>query len=148
EKRAIAAARETRSPFIADRDIASAWPYFRAIGEISPIAEALHRIEGGENLGAAIEIAFQHGVNPLKGLELILKNYGICRAITFFGGYQDQASRSAALKFLVRSLYDELAASIRRSIADVEGRSTEETSVAVLTADRPWLFEGMSYHVD
>jgi hypothetical protein len=148
EQRAINAARETGNLFLADGDIASAWPYFRAIGEIAPIAEALDRVEGGENVDAAIEIAFQHGINPRKGFELILKNYGTCRAITFFGGYQDQASRPAALQFLVRSLYMELAASIRRVITDVEGQSPQDDSVAVLTADRPWLFEGMSYHVD
>src|SRR5688572_26240801 len=47
EQRTISAARETGKLFLADGDIGSAWPYFRAIGEIAPIAEALDRVEGG-----------------------------------------------------------------------------------------------------
>src|SRR4051794_8514934 len=85
------AAREAGELCLAGGDIAGAWPYFKAIGEHAPVAAAIEKVPGGENLPAGenvdrvIEIAFQEGVNPRKGFELILEHRGICSAITWFG---------------------------------------------------------------
>ena len=85
EQATIQAAREVGSLFLGNGDIPRAWPYFRAIGEPGPVAEAIERFEAeGENLDRVIEIAYHERVHPKKGLELILANHGICRAITFF----------------------------------------------------------------
>jgi hypothetical protein len=108
----------------------------------------LKKIEGGEQLDRVIEIAFHEGVNPRKGFELILEQHGICRAITLFGNHRDYATRQYSLQLLVRTLYEQLRASLRETIVSVEGAAPENASLAELIAGRPWLFEGNSSYVD
>src|SRR6476659_7489237 len=84
ERAFLDAAREVGSLFLADGDIARAWPYFRAIGDPAPIAAAIENTASGADLESVIAIAFQERVHPRKGFELILRQYGICRAITCF----------------------------------------------------------------
>jgi hypothetical protein len=148
EKAMQDAARETGGLFLADGDIASAWPYFRAIGEPAPVAAAIEKIEEGEELERIIEIAYHEGVNPRKGLELALKQFGICRAITWFGGNRDFESRQQCLVLLVDTLYRELASSLKQTIAANEPAEPATGSVAELITGRDWLFEGNSYYVD
>jgi hypothetical protein len=82
EAACIDAAREAGELFLRDGNIERAWPYFRAIGDPAPVARALEEVEPGENSEPMIQIAFQEGVHPVKGLELILKQHGMCRAIS------------------------------------------------------------------
>jgi hypothetical protein len=93
ERAFMEAAREVGGLFLADGDIPRAWSYFRAIGETTPIASAIEQLQPQENQEAVIEIALQERVHPRKGFELILANYGICRAITFFEQYPDRKTR-------------------------------------------------------
>ena len=152
----VRAAREVGELFLADGDVASAWPYFRAVGDTEPIAAALERFdvaeqdapESEERLGAAIQIAFQEGVHPRKGFELILKHYGLCRAITMFGAYPQRDGRDASLRLLVRTLHDQLVDNLKAAIAAVEGVSPKAESIAELVAERPWLFEHNAQHID
>ena len=142
------AARETGELFLADGDIVSAWTYFKALGDAAPVAAAIEKLDGGEQLDRVIEIAFHEGVNPRKGFELILEHHGICRAITLFGNHRDYATRQYSLQLLVRTLYGQLTASVRETIASVEGAAPENDRLAELIAVRPWLFEGNSSYVD
>ena len=142
------AAKETGELFLADGDIVSAWPYCKAIGERTAIASAIEQVNGGENLERVIEIALHEGVNPRKGFGLILDHHGICRAITMFSAVRDFASRQECLRMLVRSLYGQVAAGLKETIASVEGAAPDTGRVAELMAGRPWLFEGNSYYVD
>jgi len=148
EKAAADAARETGELFLADGDIGAAWPYFRAIGETAPVAAAIEKFERGEELDRIIEIAFQEGVNPRKGFDLLLAHHGICRAITWFGSLRDFDVRQQCLRILIRTLYDELAASLKNTVAANEGAEPATGNVAELIAGRDWLFEGSSYYVD
>lgn len=155
EKALREAARETGELFLADGDIVSAWPYFRAIDEPAAVAAAIENVsvDGGPggtqpNLDRIIEIAFQESVNPRKGFELILQHHGICRAITWFGSIRDFTPRQECLRVLVRALYQELAHALQETIASAEGARPATDNVAELTAGRPWLFEGGSYYVD
>src|ERR1051325_3721103 len=66
ERAFLDAAREVRGLFLADRGVARAWPYFRAIGETAPIAAAIEAAEPGGDLDAVIGIAFQERVHPRK----------------------------------------------------------------------------------
>src|SRR5260221_2436085 len=60
-----------------------AWMYLRPLGENPAVAAALNQIEPTEvNLAALVEIALQEGVSPARGLELVLRHYGTCHAIT------------------------------------------------------------------
>jgi hypothetical protein len=160
EKALREAARETGELFLADGDIVSAWPYFRAIDEPAAVAAAIENVTvdggpGGAEPGATqpqldrvIEIAFQESVNTRKGFELILQHHGTCRAITWFGSIRDFSSRQECLRLLVRALYQELARALQETIASSEGARPATDNVAELIAGRPWLFEGGSYYVD
>src|SRR6266704_2790274 len=58
DKAFIDAAREVGSPFLADGNIARAWPYFRAIGETAPVSAAIEKFDSQEGAEPVIEIAF------------------------------------------------------------------------------------------
>ena len=122
EKSLQDAARETGELFLAAGDIISAWPYFRAIGETAPVSAALENARGTEHLDGLIDIAFREQVNPRRGFELILEHRGICNAITWFGAMPEGESRRECLRLLVRNLYHELAAALRRHIEKVGRR--------------------------
>jgi len=142
------AAREVGGLFLKDGDILRAWPYFRAIGENSPVASAIEQLGLQEDVAPIIEIAFHEGVHPRKGFELILSNYGICRAISSFQQYPAQDGREDCLRLLVRTLRHDLAESLRRAVARVEGQVPETESISDLIAGRGWLFEDNNYYID
>ncbi len=144
----VDAAREVGSLFLADGHIPSAWPYFRAIGESSPVAEAIERIKPQEGLDAVIEIAFYEGANPSKGFELILANYGICRAITTYGQYPGTEGREDSAHLLVTTLHSELMGTLKRVIADQQGSVPETDNISELITGRDWLFENNGYYID
>jgi len=147
------AAREAGELLLEAGDIAGAWPYFKAIGEPAPVAAAIENAGAGEQLDRVIEIAFQEGVNPRKGFELILAHHGICRAISWFGASRDDASRQHCLRLLVRTLYGQIAAAMKETIAATEDAAplTGNPATASLTElmeGRAWLFEGNSSYTD
>lgn len=152
----VQAAREVGELILADRNIPQAWPYFRAIGDTWPIIQALDMFdvpepdtpESQEALGSTIHIAFQEGLHPRKGFELILKHYGLCRAITMFAAYPHADGRNESLRLLVRSLHGQIVDNIRCAIADVEGAWPESRSIATLIEGRDWLFENNAQHTD
>src|SRR5438552_4705491 len=97
ERAFMDAAREVGGLFLADGDVTRAWPYFRAVGDSAPVAAAIEKTAApAEDLDGVIAIAFQERVNPRKGFELILRQYGICRAITCFDQYPVPAGREDA----------------------------------------------------
>ncbi|MGH9719785.1 MAG: hypothetical protein ACRD8O_06200 [Bryobacteraceae bacterium] len=144
----IAAARETGSLFLARGDILRAWPYFRAIGENAPVAEAIEKAEAGDGIESVIEIAFQERVNPRRGFELILQQFGICRAITLFDAYPVAAGREECLRLLARTLHRELIENLKRVVAQREGSAPETGRIPELIAGRDWLFGEYDYYVD
>ena len=134
--------------FLEDGDIPRAWSYFRAIGDSAPVAAAIENVAPGENQEAIIEIALHERVHPRKGFELILADFGICRAITFFSQYPDPQTRQDCIRLLVRTLHHELVESLRRAIAKVEGAAPETRRVTELIAGREWLFGEYDYYID
>ncbi len=144
----VEAARETGNLFLADGQIARAWQYFRAIGDPAPVTAAIENFQSGEGIERVIEIALHEGVNPRKGFELLLKQRGTCQAIDFAMQYMDRENRAAFLQVLVRSMYQELAAHLKETIAGVEGQAPQSSDVAELIAGRDWLFDGGHYYVE
>ena len=144
----VQAAREAGHLFLADGDIARAWPYFRAIGEPGPVAAAIEQVSPSEGLDRIIEIAFFEQVHPRKGFELLLENFGICRAITMLGQYPGPVGRQDCIRMLVRSLHADLLGNLKRVIAEQEGQSPDTKSVTELTVGRDWLFGEYSSHID
>jgi hypothetical protein len=154
EEKYIAAIRLVGSRHLQKGDIPTASAYYRAIAETEPIAQAIDAFvpsENDETLGAVIEIALNHGVNPRKGFELILENYGTCPAITAFEQLppQGESVRAACAERLIRHLHGELTANLRAEIAH-RGQVVppEGTLIAGLVAGRPWLFTDDAYHID
>lgn len=144
----VEAARETGTLALESGDIAQAWPYFRAIGERKPIVEAIERAEPGESADQLINIAFREGVNPRKGLELILNHHGMCQAITAFGMYAVEKDRAECIHLLVRNLHEELMERMGRVIEEQEGKRPEGEWIADWIAERDWLFGEYAYYVD
>ncbi len=142
------AAREVGSLYLADGQIPLAWPYFRAIGESRPVADAIERIQAEEGIDAIIEIAFYEQANPRKGFELILANHGMCRAITGFSQYPCVEGREESAKLLMRTLQGDLVARLKQVISQREGQAPETRSLTELVEGRDWLFEGNSYYID
>ena len=152
----VDAAREVGELLLADGNIPQAWPYFRAIGDTAPVVQALDAFDipdpdtpaSQEALGSTIHIAFQEGLHPRKGFELILKHYGLCRAITMFDAYPQRDGRHESLRLLVRSLHGTLLENLTGAIAEVEGVRPESRSIAELIHGRDWLFENNAQYTD
>ena len=142
------AARETGGLYLAQGDILRAWPYFRAIGDSAPVADAIEKIESHDQLDGIIELAFGQGVHPRKGFELLLKYHGICRAITFFQQYPDPKSRGQCAVLLLRSLHTELVDNLKRAILQTEGQQPGGDRITELIGARDWLFGDLDYYVD
>jgi hypothetical protein len=154
EDKYVAAIRLVGSKYLEAGDIPTAWAYFRAIGEPEPVARAIRGyvpLENDERLGAIIEIAFHHGVEPKRGFELILENYGTCPAISALEQVpaHDESTRVACAERLIRRLHDDLTASIRADIASRgQPLPPDGASIAELVRGRPWLFADEGYHID
>ncbi len=149
----MAIARDTGQLFLAAGNIARAWPYFRAIGETQPIEDAIAALPNEGDVEQVIGIAFQEGVHPLKGLELILANQGMCRAITAFGMTAVQKDREKCIALLARHLYNEIVPRMSETIRTHEGNAHEgntqaTTNLLELMQGRDWLFGEWDYYVD
>lgn len=157
EERYVDAIRLVGSKYLAAGDIPTAWAYYRVLGENEPVAKAIDAYRPdehggeGERLGAVIEVAFNHGVHPRRGFELILAHYGTCSAISAFEGLpgHDEATRAACAESLIRHLHRDVVANLR---ADIAGRGqpgpAEGASIAEIVAGRDWLFADETYHID
>jgi hypothetical protein len=154
EEKYVAAIRLVGSKYLELGDIPTAWAYFRAIAENEPVAQAIRSYvpaDNDERLGAIIEVAFNHGVEPRRGFELILERYGTCPAISSFEQLppQDQALRTACAERLTRHLHGELTANLRSEIARQGGPLPPQGgSIAQLIEGCTWLFADDSYHID
>jgi hypothetical protein len=152
------AGREAGRLFLEDGNIPNAWLYYRMLGEPGPVIDAIERYEPGpeEDAHAVIDIAFNQGVQPSKGFDMLLGRNGLCSAITVLGGvvHNPQSGmpadvRDYCIRKLVRALYDELRGRLGAEIERREGAApAAETSVAELMKSRDWLFEDEYFHVD
>jgi hypothetical protein len=154
EDKYVSAVRLVGSRHLEKGEIPTAFAYYRAIAESEPVAEAIatyQPTENDERLGPVIEVALNYGVNPQRGLELILENYGTCPAITAFEQLppHDQKIRGACAARLIAHLHGEVTANLRAEIAS-RGQVVPPpgTTIADLVASRPWLFSDDSYHID
>jgi len=148
ERGFVEAAREVGGLFLTDGDIPHAWPYFRTIGEPAPVAAAIERVEPKEGVDGIIEIAFHERANPRKGFELILAQYGTCRAISFLAQYPDRHTREACVCLLLRTLHHDVVEALKRTIAQREDHAPDTRNVDDLIANREWMFGEYDYYVD
>lgn len=159
EQRIIEACREVGGLFLAAGDLANAHRYLSMIGELDSIRAAIdaYHPEEGARDEAVIEVALGQGVHPVKGLDLMLRRYGICQAISACQGVLGQpipaSTRSDCVRLLVRALHAELVARLAAEIQQREGGGDEASapataSIPLLLAGRDWLFENDNYHID
>ncbi len=154
EERYIEAIRSVGSKLLEAGEIGAAWAYFRAIAEKEPVASAVAAFEPeageDERLGQVVEVAFNQGVHPRKGFDLILDHYGTCSAITAFDSLPAEAGvRVHAADRLTRRLHADLVANLRAEIARRgQPLPPEGAPIAALLEGRDWLFADDAYHLD
>jgi hypothetical protein len=141
-------ARDVGKLFLAAGNITRAWPYFRAIGETQPVEEAIGAVGESGDIEGIVSIAFQEGIHPLKGLELILTNHGMCRALTAFGMTSVQKDREKCIGLLARHLHGEIVNRMVEAIEAQEKTKPNSTSLTELMAGRNWLFGEWDYYTD
>ncbi|MFO0871340.1 MAG: hypothetical protein U0935_20645 [Pirellulales bacterium] len=148
----IAACREVGTLLLQRGRVREGWMYLRPVGDKKAAAQLLASIEvDDDNLEEMIEVCLREGVDVERGFALVLKHYGTCNAITTFEGEiprQARPDQQAATALIVRHLHAELTANLRSDIARQEGAQPAERTLAELVADRPWLFQELTYHVD
>ncbi len=143
-----AAARQAGDAYLAEGDIARAWPYFRALGDAAPVRQAIEGIEPAGAKDDVIDVALYQGVHPLRGYQMVLATHGSCRAITCLDQYPDPDSRDAALDLLTRSLHAELTENLARVIKKQEGAPPADRTMTALLTGRDWLFGEFDYYID
>jgi len=147
----FAAAREAGELYLAAGNIPAGYRYLRAVGDTAPVAAALEKTRAedlGDSLEDVISIALQHGLYPLKGIELILRHHGMCRAITAFGTYPVEKDRQDCIALLVRELHAEVVERMARTIEQQEGVAPSVRSLPELMTGRDWMFGEYDYYVD
>jgi hypothetical protein len=149
EKAMVEAAREVGNGFLDMGNIPRAWPYFRAIGEPAPVVEAMERAKPPEDqVDALIAIAFQEGLAPAKGLQILLEAHGMCRALTTFGMYSVQKDREKCIALLTRELHAEIVQRMGNEIEAREGARPATSNLIEMMEGRPELFGEYDYYVD
>jgi hypothetical protein len=147
------AGRHVGELFLRDGQVPQAWAYFRMLNEPEPIRQALeaHRPAEDEDLQALVQIAFYEGVHPRRGFEWILQRFGLCNAITTLSSQElphTPEDRQYCLQELVRALYAELRERLAAEIERHDGQAPAQSTLRELIAERAWLFDEDSYHID
>lgn len=147
------AAREVGGLFLKEGRIPPAFDYFRMIGEMEPIADAVANYAPAEDddVQPIVEIAFHHGVNPRKGFDLVLERFGICSAITFASGFDPSLPADVKLYCigrLVRSLHEQLLERLKMEVQRQQRFPPNATTIPEVMTGRDWLFEDDAYYTD
>jgi hypothetical protein len=130
-----------------------AWAFYRMLGEPEPVREALEAFTPGpdDDVYPVIEIAWQNGVLPKKGFDLVLARHGICSAITMVSG-SDLSSNSDLRDYCITGLARALSAQlIERLHTDLAGRGASispHATIPELVEIDPALFADDAYHID
>lgn len=147
------AARHVGQLYLDEGNIVGAWPYFRMLGELGPVAEALakHQPDENEDVQQLVHVAYYEGANPRRGFDWIVEKFGICNAITTLGSQDLGHSpdvRQYCVRRVVRSLYEELRERLRHAIESQGETTPADTTILELMAGRDWLFADEFAHVD
>lgn len=147
------AGREVGGEYLKRGELPKAWTFYRMLGEPEPIREALEKLDPASDtdIYPLIEIAWQSGVLPKKGFDLVLDRQGVCSAITMVGSSDLNSNpelRDYCVGRLVRALHSQLQERLRN---DLESRGTPAPETATITQiveGHPELFGEDAYHID
>ena len=147
------AGRHVGGLLLARKEYAKAWAFYRMLNEPEPVRDALEAFTPGpdDDVYPIIEIAWQGGLLPKKGFDLVLDRHGICSAITMVSG-SDLASnpdlREYCITNLARALHAQLTERVRN---DLTGRGVavpDGATIPQLVNLDPALFADDAYHID
>ena len=129
----------SRASLLERNRYSQAWGFFRMLGEPEPIREALEAYDPGpdDDVYPVIEIAWQGGVLPRKGFDLVLDRHGVCSAITMVSSSDLSANaelRDYCVGRLVRAVHEQLCERLRGDLDGAEGRRCRRD--ASISADR------------
>ncbi|MBN9120377.1 MAG: hypothetical protein J0I06_14675, partial [Planctomycetes bacterium] len=135
------------------KQYAKAWAFFRMLGEPEPMREALEAFAPGpdDDVYPIIEIAWQNGLLPKKGFDLVLDRHGICSAITMVSGSDLSSNpdlRDYCITKLARALHDQLVERLRNDLAGRGTSISPHATVSQLVEIDPALFADDAYHID
>jgi hypothetical protein len=147
------AGREVGNAFIALRQYGQAWSFFRMLGETDPMRVALEQFDPApdEDVYPIIEIAWQGGILPKKGFDLVLDRHGVCSAITMVSSSDITGNadlRDYCVGRLIRALHSQL---LERLRSDLEARGetlAPSNTITQIVSGHPELFVEDSYHID
>ncbi|VTR90976.1 Uncharacterized protein OS=Singulisphaera acidiphila (strain ATCC BAA-1392 / DSM 18658 / VKM B-2454 / MOB10) GN=Sinac_1894 PE=4 SV=1 [Gemmata massiliana] len=148
-----AAGRHVGELLLARKEYAKAWAFYRMLGEPEPVRAALEAYTPGpdDDVYPVIEIAWQNGVLPQKGFDLVLDRHGICSAITMVGG-SDLASNSELREYcvgrLATALHEQLTERLKGDLAGRDTPAADGAGITQLVDAHPELFSDDAYHID
>jgi hypothetical protein len=147
------AGREAGHLYLARHEFGKAWSFFRMLGEPDAIRQALETYSPGpdDDTYEAVDLAWQQGLHPEKGFDLVLDRHGICSAITMIGAAdlsRNPELRDACVQKLVRSLHSQLLERLRGDLAARGATPPADANVSELIASHPELFADDAYHID
>lgn len=139
--------------YLKEGNIPHAWAFYRMLGETAPVKQALetHAIQDHDDVHQLVDIAFNQGVHPTRGFDLVLDRFGICSSITMLGGGEfphGPEVRDYCIKRLVRALYGELVERLKGEIERQQNFRPTVNTVKELIEGRDWLFGEDYYHID
>ncbi|MCE9563581.1 MAG: hypothetical protein K8U57_16185 [Planctomycetes bacterium] len=135
------------------RKFQQAWTFFRMLGEPEPVRAALEAFEPGpdDDVYPIIEIAWQGGLLPKKGFDLVLERHGVCSAITMVSSSDISSNpelRDYCVSRLIHALHAQLSERLRSDLAGRGGEAPADATVAQLVETYPELLADDAYHID
>jgi hypothetical protein len=123
------------------------------LGEPEPMRTALERYTPGpdDDVYPIIEIAWQGGVLPKKGFDLVLDRHGVCSAITMVSSSDISGNaelRDYCVGRLVRALHAQLLERLRADVVARGGTVAPESTIPEIVETHPELFAEDAYHID
>ncbi|HUQ71129.1 MAG TPA: hypothetical protein VM165_16500 [Planctomycetaceae bacterium] len=155
EQTYIASAREVGRLLLEAGKIGQAWIYFHAIREPQAVRDAIEKLpiprESTEQSEELLELALFKGVHPVQGMKIMLRTHGTCSSITSLDQTFPRLTmddRAATAALLVRTLHEELTASVQREVQQKMPFASPAKLLRELITGREWLFADNNYHID
>lgn len=147
------AGRHVGALLLARKRFAQAWGFYKLLGEPEPLRAALEAYapEPDDDVYPVIELAWQNGLLPKKGFDLVLDRHGLCSAITMVSGSDLSTNpdlRDYCVTRLAGALRDQLTERLRSDLAGRGAAVAEGATIPELVEAHPELFADDAYHID
>lgn len=132
--------------------VQESWGYLKHLTDRKAVLAELNQLEvTDDNLEAIVGLLLYEGLDCDRGFQLVLEKYGTCNAITtmqnaMYG--RSQADRRATGNRLVQHVHHEVLESVKAHVEREEGAAPSGNRLSPIIANRDFLFENGSYHID